>query len=254
MTRQADRDIGAYLDDMGVGSLVMNEILATPNKEIHQLNWQDLSSSSLVTIGIDRMSAMIGGNGVNGLAGEPTKQESGRKALFAAKKSWPFVSPINRKTITLQADFAYRRGGGVVELALSMRDSVAGGDVDVPVRGFEIKLTPGDADYRLVKSVNDEPLRQVIPLAQFCKLSSKGRMAIGLIDDPVAAVAPSSAAANPRQPPIATDIEAIEGMNGLFNEACAPLYLGEATEAKEETDQKEPSPRERPRRDLVITF
>jgi hypothetical protein len=42
-----------------------------------------------------------------------------------------------------------------------------------------MKLTPGDVECRLLKSVNSDHIRQAIPLAQFCKLSSQGKIRRG---------------------------------------------------------------------------
>ena len=245
-TPQVDNHIGAYLEDMGVGSSVMEAIMNTPNKEIRQLNWQELVDSNLVTMQIDQMSAMVGGIGVNGLAGVPAASTLGHEALFVAKGSWPFALPVNRKVVALQANFAYRRGGGVIETTLSTHDSVSGADADVRGRGFAMKLTPGDVEYRLMKAINGDPIQQTIPLAQFCKLSSGGRVAIEPFDGPATNVIESGALANPHEPPIAIDIQTIEGMDALFEEACSPLSLSVAEEVRE------PPTHRKPRRDLII--
>jgi hypothetical protein len=215
-TSRIDRDIEAYLKDMGVGSPVI--------------------------------SAMVGGIGVNGLAGVPTTPTSGREALFIAKGSWPFALPVNGKIVALLANFSYRRGGGVVETTLSTHDSITGADADVRGRGFAMKLTPGDVEYRLLKSINGDAVRETIPLAQFCKMSSEGRIAIEPFDGPATNIIESGARANPHEPPIAIDIKAIEGMNALFNEACSPLSLVVAKDARE------PPIHGKPRRDLIITY
>jgi hypothetical protein len=243
-TGQADKEIAAYLEDMGVGSPVMEEILATPNKDVHKLSWEDLSSSNLVTMSIDRMSAMVGGSGANGLAGEPIKPAPGHSSTFIAKGSWPLTRPINGKTPSLQADFAYRRGGGVVEATLSTHDAVTGGDADTRGQGFVIKLTASDGDYRLSKPINDP---QTIPLTQFCKLSSQGRITIEQVDGAAPGGAGPSAIANSHEPPIAADITAIDGMSALFGEACSPLSLVVAKETKDFP------PHEKARRALLIS-
>jgi hypothetical protein len=222
---QIDQDIGAYLKEMGVGSPVMEAILTTSTKDLHHLNWQELGDSNLVTIWIDSVSAMVGGIGVNGLAGVPTAPSPGRQALFAAKGSWPFALPVTGKTVALQASFAYRRGGGVIEAILATRDSMTGDDVDVRGRGFTVKLTPGDAGYRVLKPVNGDPIRQTMPLAQFCKLSSQGRIVIEPFDGSATNIVESEAVANPHEPPISIDIRTIDGMSALFGEACSPLSL-----------------------------
>jgi hypothetical protein len=250
---QIDHDVGAYLKEMGVGSPVMDEILATPNTEIHRLTWQDLSNSNLVTMWIDQMSAMIGGVGVNGLAGKPATPTSGRTALFVAKGAWPFALPVNEKTVALQVEFDYRRGGGVVEAAFSTHDPVSGAGAGVRGVGFTMKL--GDSEYRLANSGGDDPSRQAIPLNQFCKLSSQAKISIGPFDGPTTGAVDSAAAANPHEPPVAVDVTAIEGGNGLFAEACSPLAIVAAKDTKElKESPKEISTHEKPRRDLIITY
>jgi hypothetical protein len=174
---------------------------------------------------IDQMDATIGGIGVNGLAGVPTAPESGHMALFIAKGSWPFALPVNGRTATLQANFAYRRGGGIVEATLSTQDSVTAAVIDVHGLGFRLKLTPGDTEYRLLKPVNRHPIQQAIPLAQFCKLSSQGRVVIEPFDTWATDRAEPSSAADLHEPPITIDVKTVEGMSGLFDEACAPLVL-----------------------------
>jgi hypothetical protein len=240
----ADQKIGAYLEDMGVGSPVMEEILATPNKEVHRLSWEDLSNSNLVTMSIDRMSAMVGGSDANGLAGEPIKPTPGHSALFTAKGSWPLAKAVNGKAVSLQASFAYRRGGGVIEATLSTHDSVTGGDAALHGQEFTIKLSANDGDYRFLKPVDDP---QTIPLTQFCKLSSQGRLTIEPVEGPATNGAVSGGIASSHEPGIVTDVAAVDGMNALFGEACSPLSLIVAKETKEF------APREKVRRALLIS-
>jgi hypothetical protein len=68
-----------------------------------------------------------------------------------------------------------------------------------------MKLTPGDVECRLLKSVNSDHIRQAIPLAQFCKLSSQGKIAVEPFDGPATDIVESGAVANPHEPPIAVD-------------------------------------------------
>jgi hypothetical protein len=225
-----DREIGAYLKEMGVGAPLMEDILATPPTELHRLTWQDLTTSKLVTIWIDNASAMRG-VGANGLVGLPTSPLPGREALFTAKISWPLALSAAGKTVALQLSFAYRRGGGLIDTVLKTGDPVSGIDADAPGRSFRLALSSGDVEYRLVKPAYGDPVRQGIPLAQFCKLAPRGRIMVERPGGPATGSAASEAAAYPHEPPITADISKVEGMTALFEEACSPLALGTARHA-----------------------
>jgi hypothetical protein len=225
-TSKIDSGIQAYFKEIGVGPQLMALIYATPATQIHWLSAQELRESNLVTIWIDRVSAVVGG-GANGLAGVPVDPSSNHKALVSAQGSWRFALPVAGRTVALEATFAYRRGGGVVKTTLATRDSVSIAHADVRGRGFMLTLTPGDVSYRLLKPLTGDPTRSVIPLVQFCRLSNRGRIAIEPFDeDPSMDALEFATIADPREPPIVIDVGAVAGIGALFEEACPPSLRG----------------------------
>jgi hypothetical protein len=134
--------------------------------------------------------------------------------------------PVNRHAIfsapgePRKSPYRTAQGGGVVGTTLTTRDVVSTAEADMRGRGFKLTLSPGGADYRLLKPVNGDPIRAVIPLAQFCKLANQGRIVVDTFDGPATNIIESEAVANPHEPPLTIDIGSAAGIRALFEEAC----------------------------------
>jgi hypothetical protein len=113
-----------------------------------------------------------------------------------------------------------------VETTLATRDPLSTADAEVRGRGFTLTLAPGGADYQLLKPVNGDPIRQVIPVAQFCKLSKQGRIVVEAFDGPATNIVESGALANPHEPPLTIDVGTVAGMRALLEEACPSPVAG----------------------------
>ncbi len=83
---------------------------------------------------------------------------------------------------------------------------------------LKLTVTPDGGEFRLTRSAGEAPLRATLPLASFCRLAHGG----DLVAEPVEARGGQSdqAIADPRPPPIAFDVAAMDGVKQLFDEAC----------------------------------
>jgi hypothetical protein len=220
---KVDSDVAAYLKEMGVGPQLMTLIYATPATGVHWLSAQEMRESGLVTVWI---SAFGGGISPSGLIGVPVDPSSGHKAVVGAQGSSRFALPVAGRTVALEVAFAYWRGGGLVKVTLATRDWLSSADADVRGRGFVLTLTPGNS-YRLSKPLNGEQVGTVIPLPQFCRLSSRGRITVEPFDDDAAIDALEFATiVDPHEPPVMIDAGDFAGISALFEEACPPTLGG----------------------------
>jgi hypothetical protein len=216
-----EADVSAYLKEMGIGPLLMDLIETTPTTSMHWLSDEEETASHLITIWlVGELPPIVVGPGANGLAGLPADPSSGHTAMIIAKGSWPFALPVAGRTVTLGARFAFRRGGGVVEARLAIRDVAADAEADVRGRGFTLTLSPGGANYSLLKPDNGDPVRGTIPRSQFCGLTKHGRIVVSAFDGPAIHIDESGATANPHEPPVTIDVGAVDDMKALLEEAC----------------------------------
>ena len=147
------------------------------------LTADEKKTTHLVTAWIDDRSPMISGSISNGLTGVATDAAPSATPVFTAHGEWPFALPVNERTVWLDADFVYRRGGGVIETDLRTRHEGPAAKAvepgDALSRKFSIELIPSGDEFPAVKTADDEPWRAVMPRAAFCALVGDGRILIG---------------------------------------------------------------------------
>jgi hypothetical protein len=214
-------DISAYLKEMGIGPPLMDLIETTPTTGLHWLSDKEKIESRLITLSLSGvLSPIVVGPGANGLAGLPIDPLVDHAALIIAKGSWRFALPVEGRPVTLGVRFGFRRGGGVVEARLLIRDVALDMEADVRGRGFMLTLSPGGAVYTFLKPDNGDPVRGTIPRAQFCGLAKHGQILVSAFDGPATHIDESGATANPHEPPVTIDVGAVDGMKALLEEAC----------------------------------
>ena len=218
--RSVDDGVGLYLAEMGVLDPVMKLTLATPARDVHWLTADELETSRLATIWVDDVSPIVDDAGASGVRGEPVDARSGAASLFTATSASPLERPIEGRPATLEASFAYRRGGGTVFATLLARDSADGTPVDMRGSGIFLILYPEGAEFRAEKIAAGAPMRVAIPLRSFCRLRREGRAVVSFIEPVQGTGAATYEAARPSEPPAAIDPVAAEGAKPLFDEAC----------------------------------
>ena len=214
-----DDSVGHYFAEMGIRDSVMTLTLATPAKDVHWLTAEELESSRLATIWVDGVSPIVEGAGASGLRGEPIDAKSGAASLFVARSASPLALPIEGRPASLEASFAYRRGGATVLTTFAARDSAGGTPMDALGAGVSVILYPEGAEFRAAMPVAGEPMRVAIPIRSFCRLKRGGRAVVSFVE-PVRAAAAADKAARPIEPPVAIDLVAADGAKPLFDEAC----------------------------------
>jgi hypothetical protein len=211
-----DGDVADYFVEMGVADPVMKLTLATPSKSIHWLTTDELRLSRLATAWVDRANPILADAQPSGLAGLAIDAKSPSASQFVAKATAPLADPVNGHRATLDATFAYRRGGATVATTLTARDADTGAALDLPGAGAYLIFYPQGAEFRAGRITADAPARFAVSLRSFCRLRRSGGSAIlSFIADAAAPVAPHPA-------PIALRPLAAEGGAALFDEACPP--------------------------------
>ena len=106
-----DRAVHEYLAAMGVGDPVMEILRKTSAASIRWLSPAELGESHLRTGAIDAAQPIVtvGLNGLNSRAGDPPAPD-----IITERISGPLAVPTRAGAVTLEATFAYRRGGGVI--------------------------------------------------------------------------------------------------------------------------------------------
>jgi hypothetical protein len=217
-----ESSIATHFRDMGMSPELEQLAETAPPSGAHWLTIQEQLETGIVTSWANPGEPISGGIGLNGLMGTPAP--SCKKQLFEAAGAWDFEKPVEGRKIGLAATFDYLRGGGVVEATLKLQASDKADPSiyppDVRGRGFSIRIEPKGGGYRVLKSISDDPLRAIVPRADFCNLSAKGHLIIEPFDGPATHISEANAAANPHEPPIAIAASSIDGMADLLDEAC----------------------------------
>ena len=209
-----DNDVADYFAEMGVADPVMKLTLATPSKSIHWLTADELRLSRLATAWVDRANPILADTQPSGLAGLAIDAKSPSASQFVARASAPLPNPVNGRRATLEATFAYRRGGAMVTTTLTARDADSGAALDLPGVGAYLIFYPQGAEFRAGRIAADAPTRLASPLRSFCRLRrSGGRSVVSFIAD---AAAPDA----PRPAPVVLTPLAADGGQALFDEAC----------------------------------
>jgi hypothetical protein len=112
-----DAMVAAYLAAMGVGDPVMALTRKTPAASVRWLSLADLKASHLATLALDAAEPVLA-NGLNGLNGRAFDGDPPPADLVQAS----IEKPAPGHGVTIKIAFRYRRGGGVVEAEMTMRD------------------------------------------------------------------------------------------------------------------------------------
>jgi hypothetical protein len=211
-----DGAVADYFAEMGVADPVMKLTLATPSKSIHWLTADELRLSRLATAWVDRANPILADAQPSGLAGSAIDAKSPSASQFVAKASAPLASPVNGHRATLEATFAYRRGGATVTMSLTPRDAETGAALDLPGAGAYLVFYPQGVEFRAGRITAGAPTRLAAALRSFCRLRrSGGRAVVSFVADDAAPDAPHPA-------PVVLSPLAADGGPALFDEACPP--------------------------------
>jgi hypothetical protein len=208
----ADAVVKNYLVAMGVGDPVMALLRKTPPSSIRWLSLSEISASHLATEALDAAAPVLT-SGANGLNGRSFEGEPSRLDVLRAYGVKPLALPVNGRDLKLEATFAYRRGGGVVEARIATRDAVTNATTETPGDGWTLTATPGGGAFRLSKPVADPSMGASIPLASFCGFARSGKLI-------AAPTGETSAGGGPQEPPAAFDFAEMDGATTLVAEAC----------------------------------
>ncbi|MGA2493911.1 MAG: hypothetical protein ABSF67_13305 [Roseiarcus sp.] len=212
-----DYDVADYFAEMGVADPVMKLTMTTPPKSIHWMSADELRLSRLATAWVDRANPILADAQPNGLAGLAIDAKSPSASQFVAKASAPLADPVNGHRATLEATFAYRRGGATVTTTLAVRDADTGAALDLSGAGAYLIFYPQGAEFRTGRLAAEAPARLAASLRSFCKLKRGGGNAV------VSFVADAAATPDaPHPAPVALSPLAADGAPALFDEACPP--------------------------------
>jgi hypothetical protein len=211
-----DYDVADYFAEMGVADPVMKLTMTTPSKSIHWMSADELRISRLATAWVDRANPILADGQPSGLAGLAIDAKSRSASQFAATASAPLADPVNGHRATLEAVFAYRRGGTTVTTTLTARDGDTGAALDLPGVGAYLIVYPQGAELRAGRITADAPARFAVSLRSFCRLRRSGSGAI------VSFIADAAAPDAPHPAPVELRPLAAEGGAALFDEACPP--------------------------------
>jgi len=212
-----DYDVADYFAEMGVADPVMKLTMTTPSKSIHWMTADELRLSHLATVWVDRANPILADAQSSGLAGSAIDAKSPSATQLVAKASAPLADPVNGHRATLEATFAYRRGGATVTTTLAVRDAETAAPLDLPGAGAYLVFYPQGAEYRAGRLAAAAPAQFAVSLAGFCKLRRSGAaVVVSFIGD-----APDA----PHPAPVTVNPLAVDGGRALFEEACPPKPL-----------------------------
>ena len=145
------------------------------------------------------------------MAGSAIDAKSPSATQFVAKASAPLADPVNGHRATLEATFAYRRGGATVTTTLAVRDAETAAPLDLPGAGAYLIFYPQGVEYRAGRLAAAAPAQFAASLAGFCKLKRSGAaVVVSFIGD-----APDA----PHPAPVTLIPLASDGGPALFEEA-----------------------------------
>jgi hypothetical protein len=198
----ADATVQAYLAAMGVGDPVMSLLRKTPAGSIRWLSLPEMTQSRLATQALDA-AAPVMTSGANGLNGHAFDGATARADLFVAHAAVPLAGSADSARPTLEATFAYRRGGGDIEAQLSERAAARPGS---EATGWT--LGNGGDEPLVLKAAAGEAAEAIVPRERFCGLVRNGKVIAAPMRAP------------PPKEPIAFDLAAMDGAGALIAEAC----------------------------------
>jgi hypothetical protein len=211
-----DYDVADYFAEMGVADPVMKLTMTTPSKSIHWMSGEELRISRLATAWVDRSNPILADAQPNGLAGLAIDAKSASVSQFIAKASAPLAEPVGGHRATLEASFAYRRGGATVATTLTVSDADTGAPLDLPGAGAYLIFYPQGAEFRTGHLAAEGSARLAASLRGFCKLKRSGGAVV------VSFIADAAAPATPHPAPVTLSPLAADGGPALFDEACPP--------------------------------
>ncbi len=219
-TAKNETELASYLSEMGIGAPIRDLYESTPSTTVRYLAAEELQRSRLITIWIDEPTAILGGLGANGLTGVPVDAPSDHKAVLIAQTGALLPPSSTGLAAALQASFAYRRGGGIVEFTAAIRptDEKAGGQT--LGNGFRLELRNGDKGVVQLKSTDGAPLQSPIPLAWFCNFARGGRLLFSWLNDPSTVDSANAIDSDPHAPGTPIEAGAMPGIPALSDEAC----------------------------------
>ncbi len=199
-----DRAVQNYLTAMGVGDPVMEILRKTPAASIRWLSPSELSQSHLATGAIAAARPMLidGLSGLNGHEFGPTAPD-----IVTGRLSAPLTVPTGAAALTLEANFAYRRGGGVVGATIAARDAHGSAVADPSSDGWKLTLAAPGGERERWNAGGRSQTEALIPRPLFCALASGGTLAAAPADG------------DPAGPPVTFD-PGKGGLGGIAVEAC----------------------------------
>ena len=211
-----DYDVADYFAEMGVADPVMKLTMTTPPKSIHWMNAEELRVSRLATAWIDRANPILADAQPSGLAGSAIDAKPSSASQFAAKASAPLADPVNGRRATLEATFAYRRGGATVTTKLNRARRRHRRGLDLPGAGAYLILYPQGDEFRTGRLAAEAPGVLVRTAAQLLQAEAERRQRV------VSFIADAAAPDAPHPAPVELRPLAADGAAALFEEACPP--------------------------------
>ena len=209
--RPVDQVVQTYLHAMGVQDPVMEILRRTPAASIRWLSPAELSESRLATGALDASSPILA-SGLNGLDSRPLAGDEAGSDRVTGEIAEPLASHTRTGGVTLEATFAYRRGGGVVGVSVETRDGDKKAVADPSPDGWTLTFAASGGKPAQSKAGGRSQAEALIPREQFCALRRGGAL--------VAAPAGPLAGDEPPQPPVTFDLAAAGGVGGIVAEAC----------------------------------
>jgi hypothetical protein len=160
-----------------------------------------MSASTRSRRALDASAPILVG-GLNGLDSRPLAGGGTGADIITGRVSEPFAAPTRAAATTLEATFAYRRGGGVVGAKTAADPSPDGWTLTLTAAG-----QPGQW-----KAGGRSRAQAMMPRERFCALARGGALA--------AAPAGALAEGEPPQPPVTFDLAATGGAGAVVAEAC----------------------------------
>jgi hypothetical protein len=220
-----DYDVADYFAEMGVADPVMKLTMTTPAESIHWMSADELRISRLATAWVEPANPILADAQPSGLAGLAIDAKSPSASQFVARASAPLADPVNGRRATLEAAFAYRRGGATVTTTLAVRDADTGAALNLSGAGAYLIFYPQGAEFRTGRLSTEAPARLAVSLRSFCKLKRSGGDAV------VSFIADAAASDAPHPAPVALRPLAADGAAALFDEACPPKPVARAVDA-----------------------
>ena len=151
----------------------MDILRKTPAASIRWLSPAELSESRLATGALDAAAPILAGglNGLNSRAGDPPAPD-----IVKERVSAPLAVPTRAGAMTLEATFAYRRGGGVVGASVAGRDEDGKPVADPSPDGWTLTLTPKAGEPERWSAGGRSQAEALIPRGLFCALARGGTL------------------------------------------------------------------------------